>query len=157
MRKKIIDPVLLADAPVDPQWLNLEAIAEVEVTSEDPAHPIEGALLPGRTTGWRAAGPGRQTVRLRFDRPQRLRRISLHFEEHDMQRAQEYVLRWSPDAGQTWRDIVRQQWNFSPQGATTEIEEHRVDLPAVTLFELTITPDTSGSGAVASLQRMRLA
>lgn len=74
-----------------------------------------------------------------------------------MQRAQEYVLRWSPDAGQTWRDIVRQQWNFSPQGATTEIEEHRVDLPAVTLFELTITPDTSGSGAVASLQRMRLA
>ena len=27
-------------------WLNIEGLAEVEITLEDPAHPIESALLP---------------------------------------------------------------------------------------------------------------
>ena len=36
----------------------MEGLAEVEITSEDAAHPIESALLPGRASGWRAAGPG---------------------------------------------------------------------------------------------------
>ena len=56
-------------------------LAEVEITSEDAAHPIESALLPGSTSGWRAAEPGKQTIRLLFANPQRLRRIWLNFEE----------------------------------------------------------------------------
>ena len=44
----------------------------MEVTSEDAAHPIESALLPGSASGWRAAAPGTQTIRLLFIRPQRL-------------------------------------------------------------------------------------
>ena len=39
-------------------WLNLDALAQVEVTSEDAAHPIESGLLPGTESGWRAAQPG---------------------------------------------------------------------------------------------------
>ena len=157
MRKRIITPVQQETASSDLAWLNLERLAEVEITSEDAAHPIESALLPVRASGWRAAGPGKQTIRLLFDDPQRLQRIWLNFVETRTERTQEYVLRWSPDGGQSFREIVRQQWNFSPQGATSETEDLHVELPAVTVLELSIIPDISGGNAFASLAQLRLA
>jgi len=157
MRKRIIAPVQQETASSDQDWLNVEALAEVEITSEDPAHPIEAALLPGDASGWRAAESGTQTIRLRFTEPQRLRRIGLRFVETHTARTQEYVVRWSADGGQTFWDIVRQSWNFSPPGATCETEDHHVALPAVTVLELSITPDVSGGQAVASLAQLRLA
>ena len=157
MRKRIITPVQQETASPDQDWLNIERIAEVEITSEDAAHPIESALLPDRVSGWRAAGPGKQTIRLLFASPQRLRRIWLNFMETHTERTQEYVLRWSPDGGQSFQEIVRQQWNFSPQGATSETEDYHVELPAVTVLELSIIPDTSGGNAIASLAQLRLA
>jgi len=157
MRKRIIASVQQETASPDQDWLNVEGLAEVEITSEDAAHPIESALLPGLASGWRAAGPGKQTIRLLFAHPQRLQRIWLNFLEPLTERTQEYVLRWSPDGGQTFREIVRQQWNFSPQGATSETEDHRVELSEVTVLELSITPDTSGQSAFASLEQLRIA
>ena len=156
MRKRIIDSSQDTASP-DRGWLNVEGIAEVEVTSEDTAHPIESALLPGPASGWRAAGPGKQTIRLLFSQPQPLRRIWLNFVEPSTERTQEYVLCWSADGGQSFREIVRQQWNFSPHGAPSETEVHHVDLAAVTVLELSINPDTSGGNAVASLTKLRLA
>jgi len=156
MRKRIITPVQQKTESSDLEWLNMEGLAEVEITSEDAAHPIESALLPVRSSGWRAAGPGKQTIRLLFDYPQRLQRIWLNFLEPHTERTQEYVLRWSSDGGQSFREIVRQQWNFSPQGATSETEDLHVELPAVTVLELTIIPDISGGNAVASLAQLRL-
>ena len=157
MRKRIITPVQQKNTSLDQDWLNIEGLAEVEITSEDAAHPIEAALLPDRASGWRASNPGKQTIRLFFDNPQRLQRIWLNFVEPRIGRTQEYVLRWSPDGGQSYREIVRQQWNFSPQGATSETEDLHVDLPAVTVLELSITPDISGGKAFASLAQLRLA
>jgi len=157
MRKRIIAPVQQKTALPDQDWLDVEALAEVEITSEDATHPIESALLPGQVSGWRAAAPGQQTLRLLFTRPQRLQRIRLSFVEPRIERTQEYVLRWSADGGQSFREIVRQQWNFNPQGATSETEDHRVELPAVTVLELSIIPDTSGGDAFASLAQLRLA
>ena len=81
----------------------------------------------------------------------------MNFEEPQIQRTQEYVLRWSSDNGQSFHDIVRQQWNFSPPSTTNEIEDHHVELPAVTMLELSIIPDISGGTAIASLAQMRLA
>jgi hypothetical protein len=157
MRKRIIVPAQQQTVSPDQDWLNVEELAEVEITSEDAAHPIESALLPGRNSGWLAAGPGKQTIRLLFAHPQRLRRIRLNFEETRTERTQEYVLRWSPDGGKSFREIVRQQWNFSPQGTTCEKEDHQIDLPAVTVLELNIIPDISGENAIASLAQLRLA
>ncbi len=157
MRKRIIAPTQQETASPDEDWLKLESLAEVEITSEEAAHPIESALLPGRASGWRAAAPGKQTIRLLFTHPQRLQRIWLNFVEPLTERTQEYVLRWSPDSGQSFREIVRQQWNFSPQGATCETEDHHVELPAVTVLELSIIPNTGGGNAFASLAQMRLA
>jgi hypothetical protein len=157
MRKRTIPPVQQGISTPDEEWLDLEPLVQVEITSEDAAHPIEFALLPSRGSEWRAAGPGEQTIRILFAHPQRLRRIWLKFIEPVIERTQEYVLRWSPDGGQSFREIVRQQWNFSPQGATCEMEDHRVDLSGATVLELSIIPDISGGNARASLAQWRLA
>jgi hypothetical protein len=157
MRKRIIAAGQDDTRPAQQGWLSIEGIAEVEITSEDAAYPIECALLPEAASGWRAAQPGKQTIRLLFARPQPLRRIWLKFVESCTERTQEYVLRWSPDGGRSFREIVRQQWNFSPNGSATETEDHHVELPAVTVLELSIIPDTSGGSALASLAQLRLA
>ena len=157
MRKRLIAAVQQQTALPGENWLNMEELAEVEITSEDATHPIESALLPGGTSGWRAAGPGMQTIRLIFTQPRRLRRIWMNFVDTRTARTQEYVLRWSSDGGQSFREIVRQQWNFNPQGATNEMEDYHVDLPAVTVLELNINPDISGGEAFACLEQMRLA
>jgi hypothetical protein len=159
MRKQLMTP---DEAPASPHadWMDLERVAAVEVSSEDAAHPIESALLHGGGAaqgGWRAAGPGTQLVRLRFDSPQRLRRIRLRIDEPERERSQEFVLRWSSDGGASFREIVRQQWTFSPRGATREVEDYRVDLEGVTVLELAITPDVSGGPGRASLAELRLA
>jgi hypothetical protein len=159
MRKQVT-----ASAPRVPQapaadqpWLDLEGIAVVEVTSEENGFPIEAALLPGKDQGWRAAVPGAQTVRLYFDQPQTLTRISLAFEERQIPRMQEFALRYTSSGGNLLRDIVRQQWNFNPTNAAREVENYAVELAEVTSVELTIVPDTSGGSAHASLLSMRLA
>jgi hypothetical protein len=138
-------------------WLDLEAMAQVELTSEDPARPIEGALLPNGQAGWRAAQPGSQSIRLLFHQPQRLRRILLRFDEPAGERTQEFVLRWSPDGGRSSQDLMRQQYAFSPAGSTSEVEDLNVDLPSVTALELTIIPDQGRGQAYASLTEWRLA
>ena len=156
MRKRVIEPAVPSGEAIDPEWIDVEQLAQVEVTSEDTAYPIEAALVPGRDEGWRAAQPGEQTIRLVFDRPQRLTRIWLLFIEPDRARSQEFVLRWSQD-GRTFRDIVRQQWNFGPPETIREAEDYRVDLGGATVLELTIVPDRSGGDARASLAQWRLA
>ena len=156
MRKRITSPVPQDGEPLGVDWLSLEELAEVEVTSESPGHPVEAALLPGHTSGWHAGAPGKQTIRLLFERPQALKRIWLRIIESNVERTQEYVIRWSPDGGRTFHDAVRQQWNFSPVGATSEIEDHHVKLSGVTVLELSIVPDTRGGSAVASLAELRL-
>lgn len=132
-------------------------MAEVEITSEDPAHPVEAALVPGGASGWRASGPGEQAIRLLFTPPQPVHRIWLEFVEPTVERTQEFVLRWSPDGGQTLHEIVRQQWSFSPQGSSRQAEDVRVELTGVTLLELSIVPDISAGSAHASLAQLRIA
>jgi hypothetical protein len=157
MRKRIVATAPADAGRAEPEWLDLEPLAQVEVTSEEPAAPIESALRPGGGPGWRASGPGAQTLRLLFDAPQPLRRIRLHFLERAAARTQEFVLRWSADGGRSFRDLVRQQWTFSPAGATAEMEDYEVDLGGVDVLELTIVPDISGGPAAASLASWRVA
>jgi hypothetical protein len=157
MRKQIISTPQNA-ATSDEDWLDVGRAASVEVTSEENGYPIESALLAEATTqGWRAVDSGVQTIRLIFDEPQRLGRIWLAFEDNQGGRTQEFVLRWSPDGGRSFREIVRQQWNFSQPDAVREIEDYAVELSGVTVLELIISPDKSGGKARASLANLRLA
>jgi len=157
MRKKMMTISPQEPSLPDHGWLDLDALAEVEISSEDMDYPIESALLPGHASGWRAAMPGEQVIRLVFDQPQRLQRIRLNFVETHIERTQEYILRWSADDGASFQDIVRQQWNFSPEGTTCETEEHQLDLQGVTVLELSIIPDMGGAAVCASLEQLALA
>jgi hypothetical protein len=157
MRKRIIGHDTRDVQADEPGWLDIERLAQVEITSEDVGYPIESALIPGTGSGWRAAQPGEQTIRLLFDKPLRLKRIRLVFHEDDQERTQEFVLRWSPDGGQSYREILRQQYNFSPPAATREVEDYNIDLAGVTVLELRIVPDISGGTAKASLAQLRVA
>jgi hypothetical protein len=156
MRKRIISSDPRGDSALDESWLDLESLAQVELTSEDASHPVESALKAGPEPGWQASEPGLQTVRLLFDHPLDLHRIHLVFHEGKEQRTQELLLRWSNDNGVTYRDIVRQQYNFSPPACVRQVEDYTVDLPGATALEITITPDISGGTARASMAELRL-
>lgn len=156
MRKQLFTPTPQGGRPTDEGWLDLDRAASVDVTSEENDYRIESALVSGEAQGWRAADSGAQTIRLVFDEPQKLTRISLVFEETATARTQEFVLRWSPDDGRSFREIVRQQWNFSPPDTIREVEEYRVELSDVRVLELVIVPDISRGEARASLKSLRV-
>ena len=157
MRKRIITKGDQGVIPPDQTWLDLENLAQAELTSEDVSHPIESALKRNEGSGWRASEPGQQTVRLLFDKPLRVRRVYLVFHEDEQERTHEFVLRWSSDGGQSYREIVRQQYNFSLPDNIREIEDYAVDLVGMTTLELSIIPDISGGSARASIGQIRLA
>src|SRR5690349_18773175 len=115
-----------------------------------------GALVRGDKRGWRASDAGTQTIRLIFDRPQNIERIELAFDENASVRTQEFVLRWMPKVGQT-REIVRQQWNFSPPATVHDEENFSVQLSGVSTLELIITPNIAGGRDHASLSQLRVA
>ncbi len=156
MRKRLVNTTSATVQARGEGWLDLERAATVEVTSEDKDFPIESSLSIEPRQGWRAAQSGAQTIRLLFDEPQELKRISLVFEEDERPRTQEFVLRALSNPGGPFREIVRQQWNFSAPASTREIEEYRVELSGVTVLELTIVPNISGGAARASLKSLRL-
>jgi len=156
VRKRPITPIPPDATARDEGGLDLDRAAVVEVTSEEKEYPVESALVLGETRGWRAADCGTQTIRLIFDQPPELAHIALLFEEAEIPRTQEFVLRWSPDGGRSFREIVRQQWNFSPPNSIREREDYQVHLSGVTVLELVIVPDISGGLARASLKSLRL-
>lgn len=125
----------------DGEWLDLETIAEIEITSEDPEYPIDSAIGPeGDGSGWHASNPGEQMIRVCFLEPQRLKLIRLVFEEMVAQRTQEFVLRWTSENPEKVREIVRQQYHFDPPDTTREVEDYNVNLDAVKMLELSIIP-----------------
>lgn len=157
MKKRIISDSVPHKEKLASNWLDLEKICAAEITSENDSYPIEGALLPDRNQGWKAGSPGTQTIRLLFNQPQDIRRIQLGFVETEVERTQEYVLRWSQENGQTFREIVRQQWNFSPDGSKAELADYTIALMGVTALELIITPDIGSQVAIATLEKLRIA
>ncbi len=157
MRKQVIAREPRGESHVEGSFLDLERLARVEITSEDPGHPIESALVPGRGDGWRAAEPGPQTIRVQFDEPQRIRRVHLVFEETHVERTHEFALSWTPAGEAAGRFLVRQQYTFSPGGSTRQVEDYAFDLQGATALELEIVPDISRGPAVASLASLRVA
>ena len=157
MQKTLIENRKEKELESGGEWLNLVESARIELTSESPSDPAEGALSGKGSEGWKAAAPGQQTLRLVFHRPQRIRRIHLEFSEPERERSQEFSLKFSREGGAGEHEIVRQRWNFSPQGATREIEDYAVELDDVRVLELTIDPDLGRNRSVATLRRWLMA
>jgi hypothetical protein len=137
------------------KWLDLETIASVQITSEDPEHPFEDALRAGNGIGWKAAEPGPQLIRLSFDNPLHIRGIRLTFREEEIERAQEFAV-FITSVTAARKEVFRQQWTFSPGGSTSEVEDLAFDLPGVTLLELRIDPGRHNKHAIATLGSMEV-
>lgn len=157
MRKTILGNQTSPASTPAGDWLDLDRLARVEVTSEEAERPIEGALLPADGRGWRAAEPGRQRVRVLFDAPVQVRRVRIEVVEEERDRTQELALSWLPAGAVAPVSLVRQQYNFSPGGATREVEEYAFELDRVSGLELEVVPDVSGGDARASLRSFAVA
>jgi hypothetical protein len=155
MRKSVVSLPNTSSSSPSTKALDLEQIASVEISSEDAHHPFENALTGGKAGGWRAADPGPQVIRLNFDHPQDIRTIRLEFREDRVQRAQEFAL-FATSAAHSRKEVVRQQWTFSPGGSAVEVEEYTLNLIAVSTLELEIDPGRHDKQAIASLESISI-
>jgi len=156
MRKRIVGQVSFVGEVRDRSWLDLDSIAQVELSSEDAYHTIEAPLAPDGTGSWRASESGEQFIRLIFDQPTDIGSIILEFSEATLTRTQEFVLAYTAQGDSDSKEIVRQQFCFSPPDTTRQKEEYSVELGGVTMLELRIVPDISGGPVCASLKQLRL-
>jgi hypothetical protein len=77
------------------------------------------------------------------------------FREQEVSRSQEIAL-FATSKTLPRKELVRQQWVFSPQGATTEVEDYFFDLSEVTALELEIDPGRHDKHVFASLQSIQI-
>ena len=158
MRKRIVGSSRVGERPQSREgWLDLDQIATIEVTSEDSNFPIESAFSSEDGTGWRASQTGTQEIRIIFDQPISLRRIQLRFLEPELERTHEFSIRWSSAEGGPTKEIIRQQWNFSPSGSPREVEDYEIHLENVAVLELSIKPDLGTRKGTATLAKWRVA
>jgi hypothetical protein len=154
LRKQVLPRPGARLAPPDAAEIPVAQVATVQVTSEQADHPIDHAFDGHRGPGgsrWVAEEPGEQTVVLVFDRPQTVRGVELEIEEPSVSRTQQLAVSLSTDGGRSYREVVRQEFNFSPPGTTFERERWSVAADGVTHLRLVITPDKSGRGGQATL------
>jgi hypothetical protein len=158
LRKRLIAEQ--SSAPAEkPGEIDIASHATLAYSSEDPDHPLE-RLIDGQGgrggTRWASARPNAtERIVLEFDHAQRISRLVYEVEEHSQERTQEVRVEVSSDQGRTYRQVLAQEYTFSPQGATFQHEDLRLDLPAITHLSLTIVPNKAGSG-VATLTSLRL-
>ena len=160
LRKQIIGTPAAAPASAPAAGAtDVAAEATVLVTSEDPGHPVDHAFDgiggPGGTR-WIAGGPGEQAVILAFDAPRAIRRVALEIEESGLERTQELQVAVSSDGGRAYREVLRQEYTFSPGGSTFEREDWAVVADGVTHLRLTIRPDKGGGDCRASITSLIL-
>jgi hypothetical protein len=159
MLRKHIVKAPPSQAVPEPGELDIAATATVQVTSEDSAHPVEHVFDHRRGPGgsrWVAAEPGEQTLLLAFDTPQTIDQIIVEVEEPAVSRTQELWLSVSHDGGQTYRELRRQEYTFSPPGTTFEREAWAVTAAGVTHLQLWMQPDKGGKPCRATLTALVL-
>ena len=140
--------------------IDVAEVATVQFSSEQNDHPIDHVFDQSRGPGgsrWIAGAPGTQTVILVFDTPQTITRVGVEVEEDAVSRTQELSLSVSEDEGRTYRDLVRQEFNFSPPHTTFEREVWSVAALRVTHLRLEIKPDKAGRVGLATLTSLSLA
>jgi len=158
MRKQILKSQPTVATPTQ-GGLDIAAVATVLVTSELAGHPVENAFDGRRGPGssrWISEIGGEQTMILAFDEPQTIRTAGIDIEETEESRTQELQLAVSCDGEKTYREVVRQEFNFAPPNTTFEREEWNVGADAVTHLRLQIKPDKGGRPCRATLTALVL-
>ena len=101
--------------------IDIAGYATVAYSSEDPAHPVEHLFErhsgPGATC-WMSDRPDSlEHIVLEFDQWQTISRLVYEVEEAMRERTQEVRIEVSEDGGRTYRQILVQEYTFSPRGS----------------------------------------
>lgn len=136
--------------PAEVPWLDLDALAEVTIV-------VGGRRAERRRGSWSAKSPGEQLIDIRFHRPTSVGRLRVVSSEAEQSRTQEMTIWASLHRGEQHREILRQQFNFSPRGATEEVEDYGLQLEGVSAIQLRIVPSIDGRPAVANVREVRVA
>lgn len=153
MRKKIIDRPPNRDCVAED--IDLEQVATVLVTSESRECPVDCAFTNDEKS-WIAGESGEQTLILEFDSPQNIQQIRLAIEELDVPRCQELAIAVSSDGGNSYRELLRQEYHFSPPGTPQQCETWTVEARQITHLRLWILPDRNNTPCPAKLRYLGL-
>jgi hypothetical protein len=134
----------------DAGWLDLAAVADVTVVVGGRREP----RVPGL---WTTDRPGEQTIEIRFHDRTTVRRLRVVSSEVEQSRTQQMTIWASLRGGERHREVVRQQFNFSPNGATEEVEEYALQLEDVSTIQVRVVPSIDGRPAVARVDDLRVA
>jgi F5/8 type C domain len=144
----------LADDEID-----ITGSATVLYSSERPSDPVEhlfdGRSGPGATRWISARHDTTEQIVVEFDDPQPISRLVYEVEEVEYERTQEVRVEISEDDGRRYRQILAQDYNFSPAGATYQRQDQRFERHRASHLRLTIVPNKNGSGT-ATLTTLRL-
>lgn len=139
--------------------VDVASLASFRFSSEDPNHPldhlIDGCCGRGGTRWAGAQADTTECIELEFDPAQEISRLIYEVEESRVERTQQVRVEISTDRGRIYRQVLAQDFNFSPHGATFQREEIGLDAGPVTHVKLTIVPSKGGSG-VATLTSLQL-
>jgi hypothetical protein len=161
VRKQIIPAPGAGESPGTsrPGRLDIPKLATVLLTSESADHPVDH-LFDGRDgaggTRWVAAEPGEQTLILAFDAPLTIREVSIETEERHASRTQVLVLSLSRDGGHAYREVLRQEFTFSPPSTTFQREQWSAPAEGVTHLRLVIQPDKGHAAHRATLTSLAI-
>ena len=132
------------------RWLELDAVADVTI--------VAGGRRVNRVPGvWSADSPGEQTVEIRFHHRTPVRRLRVVSSEGNESRTQEMTIWVSLRGGEQHREVLRQQFSFSPNGATEKVDEYALHLEDVSSIQLRIVPSIDGRPAVARVSELLVA
>jgi len=135
---------------MDTQWLDLDVVADVAI--------VAGGRRVARVPGmWSADSPGEQMIEIRFHQRTPVRRLRVVSSEVKESRTQEMTIWASLRGGERHREVLRQQFNFSPNGTTEEVEEYALELEDVSTIQLRIVPSIDGRPVVAHVSELRVA
>jgi len=158
MRKRLMSEQV-SECVGRPGQIDVASLATFRYSSEHPDHPLDH-LIDGRCgrggTRWASARANTtECIELEFEPAQEISRLIYEVEEYRVERTQQVRVEVSTDRGRIYRQVLAQDYTFSPEGATFQHEEIHLELRPITHLKLTIVPNKGGSG-VATLTSLRL-
>jgi len=158
MRKRLMS-AQVSDCAGGQGRIDIAGLALFRFSSEDPEHPLEhlvdGCCGRGATRWAGAQADTTECIELEFEPAQEISRLIYEVEESGVERTQQVRVEISTDQGRIYRQVLAQDYNFSPYGATFQREEVDLNGRPITHVKLTIVPNKGGSG-VATLTSLQL-